>query len=394
MSALLQPLTEPQQKLLELVAAAQQEHRAAPVWSYLEHELDKVDLDAAQVLDSLPIVGRLQMGNRHYGLTWTESNIPMPATRVYLTVAGRHRVQGVEISVIDAFMFLLKKLVTMRLQISMSPVEVKTVYATRRDLQARAPDPNVSLLTPGMIDEIKTLVDHEPVLMGTVSGDDNDPGGWKIELRRELALYKNIDTVDQYIRRTTAILTPRPPEPVDSFPSPLGVASAFDYLDVVWQLNFTENLVQPISAERTARLALPVNTQEELSAQLSALGELLKGFRVPRKPREHPVQGIIPHLEQHFRFDEPALDRLRAGVAILEAVVHLRNAQQHGGGQTRAPGATNTLGLVYPVGDPSHAWQMIQNRIIAALTAIREEIRSASRPAPSRITPKAANQST
>src|SRR5262249_28324830 len=121
------------------------------------------------------------------GLVWTDSNVPMPATKVYLTIAGRYRiVELVGVGSVGNFILLLRCLVTARMCYTMSPVEVQTIYLTRRGLESQAPI--FPLLELGMIDQIRSLVEHEPVLMNAVTGDDED--GWRIELRRELSLYR------------------------------------------------------------------------------------------------------------------------------------------------------------------------------------------------------------
>ena len=374
MSTLLQPLNEAQLKLLELIAITQQDYHAAPTWSYIEHEFDRIDMDAAEVLSSLPFVGSLRPGSRHYGLVWTDSNIPMPSAKVYLTVAGRHHVQGIEQKNTEAFVVLLKRLVTARLNIPMSPVEVQTTYATCQELRDQAVSYSSPIFESGTLEQVKVLVDYEPVLASTVTSAPDKRGGWRVELRRELALYKSVESVEQYITRVSELLTPPTVELVESIPSPFGIVAAFDYLDVVWRLRFGKPLVQSISAERTARLAFPVNTRDALNSQLSSCAELLKGLRIPRDSGGHPVQSIASFLEQDSVLDEAALVRVRDAVADLGAVVNIRNAQQHGGGQERGVEATRTLGLSYPIVDPSFAWSVIERRIVAALTTLREEI--------------------
>lgn len=376
MSTLLRPLNEAQLKLLELVAITQQNYGTAPVWSYLEHEFDRIDMDAAEVLSSLPFVGSLRQGSRHYGLVWFDSNIPMPSTKVYLTVAGRHHVQGIEQKNTEAFVVLLRRLVTARLNMPMSPVEVQTTYATCQELRDQAIGYSKPIFESGTLEQVKVLVDYEPVLASTVTSAPDKRGGWRVELRRELALYKGIESVEQYITRVSGLLTPPPVAPVEPVPSPFGIVAAFDYLDVVWRLRFGKPLVQSISAERTARLAFPVNTRDELNSQTSSVAELLKGLRIPRNSGGHPVQAIASFLEQDGVLDEAALDRVRDAAADLGAVVNIRNAQQHGGGQERGIEATQTLGLSYPIVDPSLAWSVIQRRVVSALTTLREEVHS------------------
>ena len=98
----------------------------------------------------------------------------------------------------------------------------------------------------------------------------------------------------------------------------------------------------------------------------------------PTRPSTNTTCGLLPvtsALEQKGGYEDAALDRVRDAVAVLEAVVHVRNARQHGGGQEKGAAAVKTLGLSYPIFNPSYAWQVIQNKVIAALTALREEIR-------------------
>lgn len=375
MSTLLQPLNEAQLKLLELIAITQQNHCAPPTWSYIEHEFDRIDMDAAEVLSSLPFVGTLRQGSRHYGLVWFDTNIPIPNTKFYLTIAGRHHVQGIEQKNTEAFVILLKALVTARLNTPMSPTEVQTIYATRQELRNYIPSSCIDpLFESSALEQVAVLVNYEPALASTVSAAPDD-GGWRIELRRDLVLYRNVISVEQYITRVSELLTPPPVELAEPVPSPFGIVAAFDYLDIVWQLRFGKQLVQSISAERTARLAFPVNTRDELTSQLSSLAELLKGLRV-RRESGHPVQAIVPFLEQDGELDEAALDRVRDAAADLGAVVNIRNAQQHGGGQERGVEATRILGLSYPIVDPSQTWQVIQRRVVSALTTLREEVHS------------------
>ncbi|HYQ61956.1 hypothetical protein [Actinophytocola sp.] len=376
MSTLLQPFNEAQLKLLELVAVVQQDHGTAPVWSYIEHEFDRIDMDATEVLSSLPFVGSPRPGNRHYGFVWTDSNIPMPGTKVYLTVAGRHRVQGIEQRNTEAFVALLQRLVTARLNMPMSPTEVQQTYSTCQELRDQAVGYSNPILESSSLEQIKMLVDYEPALASTVTPAPDKRGGWRVELRRELALYKGVKSVEQYISRVSELLTPPQVESTEPIPSPFGIVAAFDYLDVVWRLRFAKPLVQSISAERTAKLAFPVNTRDELNSQLSSMAELLKGLRIPRNSGGHPVRSIATFLEQGDVLDEAALGRVRDAAADLGAVVNIRNAQQHGGGQERGVEATRVLGLSYPIVDPSMAWQVIQRRVVSALTTLREEVHS------------------
>lgn len=84
-------LLQDQLRLLQVIFEPFDQDRGWPVWQYVDLTLDaKFGLDAAVVLDSLPVAGHRSPMSMSYGLTWREdSNMqPQPGTHIALTVAG------------------------------------------------------------------------------------------------------------------------------------------------------------------------------------------------------------------------------------------------------------------------------------------------------------------
>lgn len=165
---------------------------------------------------------------------------------------------------------------------------------------------------------------------------------------------------------------PPEPAPVPQPVPPLGVVAAFDYLDVVWQLKVGRKLVHVPSAERAARLALPVSTPEEFDNRLSALGEMFKGL----DPAPDMDAGPFEKMRRFLARELPAesLPAVRAAIDTLFHVTHIRNGGQHFGAATQAAAALPALGLDFPITDHAGAWRIVQTHVINALDTIRVEV--------------------
>jgi hypothetical protein len=377
MTRLLEPLTADQQKLIELIAETYRTYDGqAPVWEYLELEFDRLQGDARATLDSLPRVGGPAHTSRQYGLVWYDQRIPANDTRVQLTVAGRHHVGGaVEMDHLEDFIIILKRLTQARREYTMSPIEAQSAYITQRELTHMIGGLNKSKVTI-----FRQTAAYEPLFMGSINDAEDPEDGWKLQLRRELVLYDGIQTWEDYINRVAELLTPPTPTAEPAALSPLGLVSAFDYLNVVWQLHFEKPLVQPLNGERTARLAFDVTTTDELNAQVSSVAEIIKTLSVSGDPtvNKTAVSRLTPFINSKKDLDTTSVQRIEEAVEILKAVQSMRNSLwQHSGTEHRGVAAIKLLGLSYPITDPTTAWRSIQRKVIEALTALREEIQAA-----------------
>jgi hypothetical protein len=217
------------------------------------------------------------------------------------------------------------------------------------------------------------LLDGEPA---TGHGHQVGGGTWQHRPSKFLRRFQGINTVGEYVARVRSWYIPPTPQQPDVARSPLGIAASFDYLDVVWQLRFGTRLVQLPSAERVTRLAFDPSTAEEFDSRMSVLGEFLKGLQVPPAPGvtgDHPIKRLAPFLRQHLAIE--AIPRIEWATEILEAVVLVRNAGQHSYASERILVSLSRLGLSYPIEDHRTGWGAVGERVVAALTALREEIR-------------------
>jgi hypothetical protein len=377
MTRLLEPLTADQQKLIELIAETYHTYDGqAPVWEYLELEFDRLQRDARATLDSLPRVGGPAHTSRQYGLVWYDQRIPANDTRVQLTVAGRHHVGGaIETDHLEDFIIILKRLTQARREYRMSPIEAQSAYINQRELTHMIGGLNKSKATI-----FRRTAAYEPLFMGSINDAENPEDGWKLQLRRELVLYDGIETWEDYINKVAELLTPPALTAEPAVLSPLGLVSAFDYLNVVWQLHFEKPLVQPLNGERTARLAFDVTTTDELNAQVSSVAEIIKTLSVSGDPtvNKTAVSRLTPFINSKKYVDSTSIQRIEEAVEVLKAVQSVRNSLwQHSGTEHRGVAAVKLLGLSYPITDAAIAWRSIQKKIIDALTALREEIQAA-----------------
>jgi hypothetical protein len=192
-----------------------------------------------------------------------------------------------------------------------------------------------------------------------------------------LRRFADVAGVDDYVARIRAFVMPDLPAVEPFVASPLSLAAAFDFLDVVWRLEFRERLVTLPSAERLTKLAFDANTAEEFDSRLSGLGEMLKGLRVPGNADDGVLVRLDAFLTGHL--SQEGIARVRAGLKKLQLVTRVRNAAQHAGAATSAAKALPAFGLTYPVTDFPAAWRTVQAHAVEALEAIRDEVSSRSR---------------
>lgn len=362
-------LTEEQRVLLETVAPVYLEHGRWPNWAWVDETLERRGLSAQSVLSSFP-----REPGAGYGPVWPIRIAPMqPEGYLGLTIAGLRHLPEASTLVSDHLM-LIDVFGAIRSNVSLNPFDTAWPKVTAQEVERAAAD--IRCRVGGPIDCSRLeFMRHEPatwqcqVVAGTTAED------WTIELSPQIRRFAGVHDVDDYLERLSLVLPPpaarvQPPALV----SPFTLPAAVDYLDAIWWRKFGSGLVVAPGLERSARLALDVESAAEADSALSALAEVLKSLQVPgvNGVGGHPLQRLLPYLREHLSMEViPAIEN---AVAILNAARQLRAGAQHVQAQSGVVDALALLKLPYPVVDWPSAWRQIQQAVASACDVIRQEV--------------------
>jgi hypothetical protein len=219
-------------------------------------------------------------------------------------------------------------------------------------------------------DVLRSVLEHEAPTWSIVSPSVD--GSWEVRLYRRLTGFDRATSIDTYLELLPVLLGVEQPSPAAATPSPFSLPAALDYFDVVWQLRFTEKpLIQLPGAERTAFLATPAGSSEELASRLGALSEILRALQVPSTPGVdgHGVKRLRAWLESRIAPDD--IEPVARALDRLGAVAQLRNGMTHSAPSVPFPEACAALGVGWPILDPGRAWTEVQARCIEALETMR-----------------------
>ncbi|MEV0453823.1 hypothetical protein [Catellatospora methionotrophica] len=361
---LLVPLTAPQLRLLNIVGDAVLENLDWPIYQYVEGRMDHYGLDIDEVFGSLPYLSAQHL---HYSLLTRDRNGTTEDSRVKLTVAGMGHLPSFT-TTSGMFLRVLRELRKRRATATYNPTKVIEVVISGSELID-----TLNLGAEPLVGMLPEILSGEPATWhGTPTriGDD-----WTLTCSRWLRHFGHVRDIHDYVERLRAWIMPDQPVAAPTVASPLELVGALDYLDVVWQLEFKGRpLVVLPSAERTARLAFDANSAEEFDSRLSALGEVLKGLRIPGRDK---AVGTMAALEQYLsaRLGPEPMTRVKPALDKLQLVTQIRNAGQHVDASTKAARALPSFGLTYPISDHRLAWGAVQAHVVEALNVIRDEIR-------------------
>jgi hypothetical protein len=377
---LLAPLSEPQQRIIDLIATTFVEEASEwPVFDYLEGEFDADGIDAAGVLESLP-----RDASGSYAAAWwprAPNARPAPDVRVALTVLGIHHSRtlgSAEGNLRDAFFALLELMAERRRTAPRSRTKPSTVEITSDQALAALSARGFHLedLPPHFLYE---FLEHEPATWGASRSITDD--SWTRGVPRAVLQFQGVRTMEQYLERTIAFLKPYRPTPRPVAPSPFGLVATIDYLDTVWRLvpSHGDHLFRLHSAQKAAQLAFPVAGADEFDARLSALAEIVRSVQVPRSSpsgkRGHD-RGLTALEAYLVRLLPGSQLRIERSIATLQNVLDLRDAGQHSAAGRKGAAAFEALGIGYPPAGWALAWEVVGAKTIEALTALREEIAS------------------
>jgi hypothetical protein len=194
---------------------------------------------------------------------------------------------------------------------------------------------------------------------------------WRVTLSPFLRAYEGVNTPHEYLERVVEKFTPVEAAPEPLHPSALSLPEAIDYLNVVWRLHARIPLLRIGRAEAAAKLVLDCATADEFESRLSALVSILDSVSLPDGDGKKLID-----LDGYLKgtLAKESAGRASEAISDLRGVIGLRVWRQHAGTERRAVRGMQRLGITLPVVDWAWAWQNVQARAVAALSALREEI--------------------
>ena len=370
---LLDPLSDQQQRLVDVVAEAfLAEEYQWPFFDYVQGTLDDEALDAIEILQSFPTFSRWGYG----AVAWNRND--SAESEVALTVVGMYHSSGLR-QYVPVFFQLVDYLAARRREARPQRRGVRNPNVTSAEFDEYWRAGRHLRLSPRLSAQLK---EHEPPTRFG-GGSFNPDGTWTTGVARQLLPFEGLETIEDYVGRLEGWLGDPPPALPPALPSPLSLAAALDYLNVVWRLTHNgERLFTFASAERTTRLAFDIQTSEEFAAHLSAFADILREANkrvrseARRKHRGRPLGRIEADVTNRLEAD--ATVRATEAVRMLEVIITLRDSDQHGAATARAVDAFRELHVPYPPTDWNSSWRTVSGQAVAALNALREELASIS----------------
>ncbi|MGI5359946.1 hypothetical protein ACQI4E_32260 [Streptomyces sp. CA-252508] len=190
-----------------------------PVWQFTVDTLDRHDLDAEELIRSLPRVGSTGHVGPSYGLTTHISFHISDDDRPALTIAAAVHVPELQPYVADPFLRVLHALIAIQRSAPLSTQKAARPRFTREDIERELPG-----LPKGFLARLPDVLTHEPATWGGSSGTED--GAWWRELRREIRQYRDATTLHEYVQTTARLITAQAealpaPHPWCQLPRPL-----------------------------------------------------------------------------------------------------------------------------------------------------------------------------
>lgn len=371
-----EPLNSDQMLLLQTIFDPFDQSGDWPVWQYVDLMLDsQFGLDAAALLESLPVAGHRAPMSASYGLAWRDDShrAPQPDSRVALTVAGLLHLAADPL--LGAFLVTIRYMIEVQRQLVPSPGKVVEAEVSSEMLAEQLVTARIKgLPVDGTMRKLRVLFSHEPYLF-SLHQPQQGVEQWTIKVPAILREYRGIGSIDDYLDRVIGLWVPE--EPLSAPPSagPLDIPYALGYLDAVWKSNTASQLFVNLDPASVARLTLACGSEEEFNSLMAALADVLgqavkPGTVAPRQrgALELVRDWLVPQL------DASAADRVAKAFATLIRLRHIRVSQQHSDARHKAVEAFREIGLSFPPTSWEYAWTHIAVMARGALDVIREEV--------------------
>ncbi|MEV7535462.1 hypothetical protein [Streptomyces hydrogenans] len=210
MNALADASLEPaQRKLLVHIAEAWLRTGEWPQWGYIQHTFDRIDLDAEDLLRSLPRVGAHTVFAASYGYTTAIPHHLGENDPIHLTIAASLVVEQVMEAIGIPFTKALQKMVRAYLQAEpshpgetprplMNSSDLRRVYSRHDHHQRIYPDPFIRALPD--------LLSYEPAIAARNKARSED-GEWQLEITRSVLLFRDVRHIADYVDKTCETVT-------------------------------------------------------------------------------------------------------------------------------------------------------------------------------------------
>lgn len=368
MPALVDPLTNPGQRLVEVVGEGWAAARGQwPVWQYVSMRLHAEGIDAASTLLRLPT------WQQHYRPVALSSLGSAPALNesVALTMHGVIHAGGLVSEVLlPAFLASLRLAAKQQLNVAPDPTRVVPAEAEGgRFTESVNLDTGSALSGRQLFETLR----REPPCWGGISEVGSS---WRWDLtRQQLSGFADLRSGEAYLSALEGVVgLPSSSLRLSPLP-PLALLDALDHLDLAWRLATNERLVALPRTVLAGRLTQPAASAEEFESRCTALADVIANFQLPNNEAVEDKRGSLNRLPAFLeqRLGERA-DAALAGVMTLRQIVGIRNAQQHTATSHRYEKDRRALGLdVFGV-EWGAAWEHIRSVCVIALDGVREAL--------------------
>lgn len=283
MNDLTAKLSPEQTALLTVMAQQYLMDGVWPVWHFTVAVLDRRDLDAEELIRSLPRVGSTGHTGPSYGLTSRTGPHLADQDRPALTIAACLHLPELQPYVSEPFLRVLHTLIGMQHSAPISAREATSPRFTRADIERETPG-----LPKDFVARLPGLLAQEPATWPGSSGEP-ETGIWWREVRREIRQYKDAKTLHNYVQIAVRRITAQAGEPPGAHPvapSPVPAAAPGPYVD--------QALITDLEAKDTAL---------RLDKLLALVGELNANY-ADRHPYacQMLLRAILDHVPPAFGY--------------------------------------------------------------------------------------------
>ncbi|MFJ4981492.1 hypothetical protein ACIP6X_40310 [Streptomyces coeruleorubidus] len=193
-------LTQDQRRLLSAIAAPWLDAGEWPLWANVQHQFDLRGEDADAIFQSLPRVGSEAPFASGYGFTVPLRAPIGPRDRPRLTVAASLVLPEVRMVAGEPFVDALRHMIDLYASRPLIVDDVPTIMLRSGELATAFPR-----LKPWFVKVLPDLLSYEPAI--STGGAQLGDGSWEREVTRSVMQFSGVKTVEDYIAKTTEIVT-------------------------------------------------------------------------------------------------------------------------------------------------------------------------------------------